>query len=141
MADDSGSSLFTTSAIASSGMQAENARMKVIAENIANANNTPSVPGGKPYQRQIITFKSEFDKALGAYKVKAGNVRNDNTDFVKKYDPSNPGADSTGYVLTPNVNPLIEMMDMSDAQHAYQANIGVLEAARTMMTKTIGIIQ
>ena len=115
MADDPSSSLFSTSAIASSGMQAENARMKIIAENIANANNTASTPGGKPYQRQVITFKSEFDKALGAYKVKTGAVRNDNTDFIKKYEPSNPGADASGYVLTPNVNSLIEMMDLSDA--------------------------
>src|SRR5882672_1312878 len=90
--------------ITGSALRAENQRMKVIAENIANASNTPSAPGQKPYQRQVITFKSEFDKALGAYKVKAGNVRSDTTDFIKKYDPSNPAADSTGYVLTPNVN-------------------------------------
>ncbi len=141
MADDPGSSLFVTSAISASALKAENMRMKVIAENIANANTTPSTPGGKPYQRQVITFKSEFDKALGAYKVKAGNVRNDNTDFIKKYDPSNPGADSTGYVLTPNVNPLIEMMDMGDATRAYQANLGVIDSTRGMITKTIGIIQ
>jgi len=141
MADDQVNALFSTSEIASSGLKAENQRIKIIAENIANANNTPSAPGQKPYQRQVITFKSEFDKALGAYKVKAGNVRNDTADFIKKYDPSNPAADATGYVLQPNVNPLIEMMDMSDAQHAYQSNLGVIDASRSMIMRTIGIIQ
>jgi flagellar basal-body rod protein FlgC len=138
MADSEINDIFS---ITGSALKAENQRMKVIAENIANANNTPSAPGQKPYQRQVITFKSEFDKALGAYKVKAGNVRNDTSDFIKKYDPANPAADASGYVLTPNINPLVEMMDMSDAQHSYQANIGVIDATKTMVQKTLGIIQ
>jgi len=128
-------------AISGSALQAQNQRMKIISENIANANNTATVPGGKPYQRQVISFKSEFDKALGAYKVKAGNVRNDSTDFVKKYDPSNPVADAQGYVLMPNVNPLVEMMDMSDANRAYQANLGVIDISRSMILRTISMLQ
>jgi len=128
-------------AISGSALQAQNQRMKIIAENIANANNTPSAPGLKPYQRQVISFKNEFDKALGAYKVKAGNVRNDPSNFIKKFDPSNPAADAQGYVLTPNVNPLVEMMDMSDANRAYQANLGVIDVTRSMILRTIGILQ
>jgi flagellar basal-body rod protein FlgC len=128
-------------AISGSALQAQNQRMKIIAENIANAGNTPSAPGLKPYQRQVISFKNEFDKALGAYKVKAGNVRADPSDFVKKFDPSNPAADKQGYVLTPNVNPLVEVMDMSEANRAYQANLGVIDTTRSMILRTIGILQ
>lgn len=127
--------------ISGSALEAQNRRMKVIAENIANANTTASAPGQKPYQRHVITFKNEFDKALGAYKVQAGAVRADTSDFIKKYDPSHPAADAQGYVLTPNVNPLTEMMDMGDANRAYQANLNVIDAARGMVLHTIQILQ
>lgn len=128
-------------AIAGSGLQAEDQRIKVIAQNIANASSTPSGPGQKPYQRQIISFKNEFDKALGAYKVEVGKVRNDPSDFVKKYDPSHPAADAQGYVLTPNVNPLVEMTDMSEANRAYQANLSVIDSTRNMILSTISLLQ
>ncbi len=128
-------------AISGSALKAQNQRMKVIAENVANANTTASAPGQKPYQRQVITFKKEFDKALGAYKVKVDGVRTDNSDFVKKYDPSHPAADAQGYVLQPNVNPLIETMDMSAASRSYQANLDVIAASRTMILKTISMLQ
>jgi flagellar basal-body rod protein FlgC len=128
-------------AISGSALKAQSQRMKIIAQNVANANTTSAVPGGKPYQRQVVTFKKEFDKALSAYKVKVDGVRTDNTDFVKKYDPSHPAADTQGYVLQPNVNPLIETMDMSEASHSYQANLDVISASRTMILKTIGLLQ
>ena len=128
-------------AISSSALKAENQRMKIIAENIANADTTPLTAGQKPYQRQIVTFKNEFDKALGAYKVKVNGVRNDTSDFVKKYDPSHPAADKDGYVMMPNVNPLVEQMDMSEASRSYQANLDVITAAKTMATKTVGLLQ
>ena len=127
--------------ISGSALKAQDQRMKVIAENIANANTTPSAPGVKPYQRHVITFKNEFDKALGAYKVKVDGVRTDNSDFIKKYDPSHPAADAQGYVLTPNVNPLVEMMDMTEANRAYQANLNVIDAARGMVLHTINLLQ
>jgi len=127
--------------ISGSALKAQDQRMKVIAENVANANTTPSSPGQKPYQRQIITFKNEFDKALGAYTVKVDGVRKDNTEFAKKYDPANPGADAQGYVMTPNVNPLVEMMDMTEANRAYQANLNVISAARGMVINTISLLQ
>ncbi len=115
--------------------------MKVIAENIANANTTASSPGQKPYQRQVISFKNEFDKALGAYSVQVGSIRADTSDFIKKHDPSNPAADKDGYVLSPNVNPLVEMMDMSDANRAYEANLNVIDATRGMVLHTISLLQ
>ena len=128
-------------AISGAALQAQDMRMKVIAENIANANTTPSSPGQKPYQRQVITFKNEFDKALGAYSVKVGGVKADNTDFIKKFDPTNPAADAQGYIMTPNVNPMVEMMDMSDANRAYEANLNVIDATRGMVLHTISLLQ
>ena len=128
-------------AISASALKAEDLRMKIIAENVANANTTANAPGLKPYQRQVVTFKNEFDKALGAYKVKVGDVHADSSDFIKKYDPSHPAADAQGYVLTPNVNPLVETMDMSEANRSYQANLDVISASRTMVLKTISMLQ
>jgi len=128
-------------AISGSGLKAQSQRMKIVAQNVANANTTASAPGQRPYQRQVITFKKEFDKALGAYKVKVDGVRLDNSEFVKKYDPSHPASDAQGYILQPNVNPLIETMDMSEASRSYQANLDVIASSRTMVLKTIGMLQ
>ncbi|MGE3624032.1 MAG: flagellar basal body rod protein FlgC [Bdellovibrionales bacterium] len=126
--------------ISASGLHAQNQRMKVIAENIANAATTPDAPGQQPYRRQIVTFKDEFDRALGASKVKVSGVVPDRSDFVKKYDPSHPAADAKGYILTPNVNPITESMDMMEAQHAYQANLNAIDAARGMVLRTIDLL-
>ena len=139
MAEDT-NQLTRVFAISGSGLQAQDQRMKIIAENIANAGTTPSAPGQQPYRRQIITFKDEFDRALDASRVKVSGVTHDRSDFVKKYDPANPAADATGYVLTPNVNPLTETMDMMEAQHAYQANLNVIDAARGMVLNTINLL-
>lgn len=128
-------------AITGSALKAQNARMKVIAENMANANSGPVKPGDKPYQRQVITFKNEFDRALGAYKVKVSGVVADKSDFIKKFDPSNPAADDKGYVMMPNVNSATELMDMNEASQAYQANLNVIDAARGMVLRTIQILQ
>lgn len=130
-----------TFGISGSALRAQRERMKVIAENIANANSTPSQKGESPYRRQIVTFENVFDKALGAYKVKVAGIKSDPSDFIKKYDPSHPAADAQGYVLTPNVNSIVEMMDMGEANRNYSANLSVIEAARTMVLRTISIIQ
>lgn len=127
-------------AVSGSALKAQGQRMKVIAENIANADTTATSPAGKPYQRKVISFKNEFDRALGAYTVNVAGVTKDNSDFIKKYDPSNPAADKQGYVLSPNVNQLVEMMDMTDAQRSYEANLSVIDAARGMMLHTIGLL-
>ncbi len=135
------SDLTNVMAIASSGLRAQSERMKVVAENIANAATTPSSPNEKPYQRQIITFKNEFDRALGVDRVKVAGIAKDKSDFVRKYDPSHPASDAEGYVLTPNVKPIMESMDMREAQRAYEANLNVIESSRKMLLQTIGLLQ
>ncbi len=127
--------------IAGSGMRAQGTRMRVVAQNIANAATTPSTPQEKPYQRQVVAFKNEFDRALGAYVVKVSDVKRDNAPFVRKYDPSHPAADEQGYVMTPNVKPIMESMDMREAQRAFEANIGVIEAARSMLLRTVDLLR
>ncbi|MDD5586746.1 MAG: flagellar basal body rod protein FlgC [Alphaproteobacteria bacterium] len=136
----SSSDLTSVFAISGSGLQAQSARMKVVAENIANADTTPSAPGQKPYQRKVVTFKDEFNKALGAYEVKVAGVRKDNSSFVKKYDPTHPAADAEGYVMMPNVKPIIEGMDMREAQRSYEANLNAIDAARQMLLHTIDLL-
>ncbi len=137
----SSSDLSTVMSIASSGLRAQSTRMKIVAENIANAATTPSKPGEQPYQRKVVSFKNEFDRASGVYKVKVDGIRKDNSDFIKKYDPSHPAADEKGYILTPNVKTILEGMDMRQAQHAYDANLNVIESSRTMLLRTIDILR
>lgn len=136
-----GSDLTTVMAIAGSGLRAQSTRMKVVAENIANAETTPSSPEEQPYQRKVVTFKNEFDRALGVYKVKVEGVKKDNSEFIKKYDPSHPAADKNGYILTPNVKPIMESMDMRQAQHSYDANLNVIESSRGMLLRTIDLLR
>lgn len=131
----------TIQKISASGMQAQSVRLRTIAENIANANSTSTTPGGEPFRRKLVTFKSEFDKALGVDEVKVGSVATDNSQFDKRYDPQNPGADKDGYVLMPNVNPLIEMMDMRQAQRSYEANLSVIDVTRSMASNTVNLLK
>lgn len=135
------SNLTNVMAVASSGLQAQSTRMKVVAENIANAATTPSSPTETPYQRQVVTFKNEFDRAMGVYKVKVDGVKKDKSEFIKKYDPSHPAADAQGYVSTPNVKPILESMDMREAQRSYNANLSVIESSRTMLLRTIDLLK
>lgn len=127
--------------IAASGMVAQNARLKVIAQNIANADSVASEPGGVPYQRKTITFKSYMDKTLGVETVEINKVGVDNSAFPKKYEPSHPAADADGYVLRPNVSTLIEMTDMREAKAAYQANISVIEISKMMISRTVDLLR
>ena len=127
--------------ISASGMNAQSVRLRTIAENIANAESTATTPGGEPYRRQLTTFKNEFDRALGIDEVKIDKVSTDNSQLEKRYDPQNPGADKDGYVLMPNVNPLIEMMDMRQAQRSYQANLSVIDVTRSMASNTVGLLK
>src|SRR6185437_6135805 len=115
---------FTTSmAIAASGMRAQTDRMRTISENIANANSTAQTSGGDPYRRKIATVNSQFDRDLGATMAEPGKPLQDMSEFRKQYDPNNPGADKTGYVKLPNVNSLVEIMDMREAHRSYDADI------------------
>jgi len=132
---------FTTSmSVAASGMRAQSERMKVISENIANANSTAAATGGDPYRRQIPTIKSEFDRQLGATVVAAGKPLEDMSEFRTQYDPGNPAADKQGYVKLPNVNNLVEIMDMREAQRSYEADLTVMDATKTMMARTVELL-
>jgi flagellar basal-body rod protein FlgC len=128
-------------AIAASGLRAQAGRMRVISENIANSDSTAPTSGGDPYRRRIPTFQSEFDRSLDAQVVALGPVRADSSDFHVKFEPGNPAADAQGNVKYPNVNPLIEMTDMRDAQRSYEANVNVITATRTMIQRTLDILR
>jgi flagellar basal-body rod protein FlgC len=128
-------------AIAASGLRAQVGRMEVISENIANADSVSQVAGGDPYRRRIVTFTSELDRSLDAQVVKLGRVQSDESDFLIRHEPGNPAADSNGNVKYPNVNPLIEMTDLRDAQRSYEANLNVITATRRMLQRTIDILK
>ncbi|MES1155273.1 MAG: flagellar basal body rod protein FlgC [Pseudorhodoplanes sp.] len=128
-------------AIAASGLRAQAGRMRVIAENIANADSTAQTSTGNPYRRKVPTFVSEMDRSLEARVVGLGRVRTDPTDFQLKYQPGHPAADANGNVKYPNVNSLVEMTDMRDAQRSYEANINVIGATRRMLQRTIDILK
>ena len=127
--------------IAASGLRAQSGRMQVISENIANADSTPSRAGGDPYRRKVATFASEMDNTLGARVVKLGSVKTDSSDFQVKNQPGHPAADPNGNVKYPNVNSLIEMTDMRDAQRSYSANLNVINATRAMIQRTLDILK
>lgn len=132
--------LGTSMLIAASGMRAQSTRMRTIAENIANANSTAPTAGGDPYRRKIPTMVSNFDRELDATMVQAGKPASDMSEFRTQYDPGNPAADKQGYVKMPNVNSLVEIMDMREAQNSYEANVNVLDASKTMMSRTIDLL-
>ncbi len=128
-------------AIAASGLRAQAGRMRVISENIANSDSVAQTPGGNPYRRRVPTFRSELDRALDARVVALGQVRPDPSDFQIKFQPGNPAADAAGNVKYPNVNPLVEMTDMRDAQRSYEANVNVIGATRRMIARTLDILR
>ncbi len=126
--------------VSASGLRAQSERMRVIAENMANADSLPQAPGLDPYRRKTVTFKSILDREQNVDLVRIKKVGFDRSDFTRQYDPGHPGADEDGYVLKPNVNSLIEAMDMREAQRSYEANVNALETARAMLMRTIGIL-
>jgi flagellar basal-body rod protein FlgC len=130
-----------TLAIAASGLHAQLGRMRIITENIANADSTATRPGGDPYRRRSVTFTSELDNAVGANVVRLGRVQTDNSDFLVKHEPGNPSADANGNVKYPNVNTLVEMSDLRDAQRSYESNLNVITATRKMLQRTIDILK
>ena len=121
--------------IAVSGMKAQSERLRIISENMANADSIGIRPGEDPYRRQVVTFKDYIDKETGAKMVKVDKVVPDESQFPLKYDPNHPAANAEGYVAMPNVNPLIEMMDLKEAQRSYDANLSMMQTARDMNSK------
>jgi flagellar basal-body rod protein FlgC len=128
-----------TQAIAASALRAQQARMRIIAENLANSNSTSRTPGGDPYRRQVPVFQPT--RVAGATGVHMARVEADPTTFKTTYEPGNPGADAQGYVKEPNVDPLIEALDMKEAQRAYEANLNVIETARAMDSRTLDLLK
>ena len=140
MADNSGD-FMRSMGIATSGLRAQAGRMRIISENIANADSTPTTPGGDPYRRKIPIFQTEFDRALDVNLVELGKVETDNSAFRIRHEPGHPAADANGNVKYPNVNSLVEMTDMREAQRSYEANINVITATRRMVQRTIDILK
>lgn len=123
--------------IASSGMRAQAIRLRVVAENIANRDSTAQTPDGDPYRRRTITFTERLDRASGVRTVTVSRIGADQTPFPMRFDPGHPAADARGYVRLPNVDSIIEMMDMHEAQRSYSANLGVLTRAHEILHRTI----
>ena len=128
-----------TMAVAASALRAQQGRMRVIAENLANANSTSRTAGGDPYRRQVPVFQPTL--VQGAEGVQMAKVDGDKAPFKTEYDPGNPAADAKGYVKLPNVDPLVEALDMKEAQRAYEANLNVIETARVMDARTLDILK
>jgi flagellar basal-body rod protein FlgC len=128
--------------ISASGMHAQGDRLRIISENIANADTAATSPDADPYRRKTILFKNVMDKQLGANTVRADDVGEDKTTpFRLKFMPDHPGADENGYVKLPNINTLIEIMDMREAQRSYEANLGMIEIAKSMMGRTLDLLR
>ena len=135
------SDLTTSLTISAGGMTAQTTRLRVIAQNIANADTTGSSPGADPYQRRTITFATKLDQALGADTVSVKSIDRDQAEFPKRYDPANPATDAQGYVKTPNVNSFVELMDMREAERSYNANLSVMQASRSMLNRTLDLLK
>ena len=132
--------LFKALSVSASGLRAQSQRMRIIAENMANAKSLPQSPDQEPYRRKILTFSNRLDRAMGVDVVTVNKVQFDQSAFTRRYDPSHPGANDEGYVQQPNVTALVEAMDMREAQRTYEANLSMISTARAMLMRTIGII-
>ena len=133
--------MIKTMRISTAGMQVQGARLRVISENIANADSLPQDANGKPYRRKLITFQNSLNRAMGLNMVKVHSIKADQSEFGKKFDPNHPAADEDGYVLTPNVNSLVEMSDMREAQRSYEANLQLIKASKAMLNGAIEILR
>jgi flagellar basal-body rod protein FlgC len=127
--------------IAARGMDAQTTRLRVIAENLANQDTTGSTSGADPYRRKTVTFQNSLDRQLGGDAVSIKQVGQDAAEFPLRYDPSNPAANADGYVKLPNVNSLVEVMEMREAERSYNANLAVMQATRSMLTRTIDLLK
>ena len=127
--------------IAAAGMRVQGTRLKVISENIANADSLSTVPGGDPYRRKVVTFENVLDRSIGTDLVKVRKIDVDSSEFRKNYNPGHPAADKAGYVRLPNVNALVEMMDMREAQRSYQANVRIVDVSKKLVARTVDLLR
>lgn len=123
--------------ISAAGMAAQSTRLRVVAENIANRDSTGQSPGADPYRRKTISFNSRLDRNLGAETLRVSRIGQDQRDFPQRFEPGHPAADARGYVKTPNVDSMVENMDMREANRSYSANLAVLETTRGMLMRAI----
>jgi flagellar basal-body rod protein FlgC len=135
------SDLFSSLGTSASGLQAQSTRLRVIAENVANADTTGATPGEAPYRRKTISFQSVLDRATGLQEVTVGEIAEDPAPFQLAYEPGNPAADDDGYVRRPNVNTLVEMVDMREASRSYEANLKTLETSRDMLQRALDLLR
>lgn len=127
--------------VAASGLQAQSERLRIVSENLANAQSTGNTPGSDPYQRKTIAFAAELDRASGGDFVRIADISRDDSAFPVEFDPGHEAADENGYVKLPNVNALVEMADMSEANRAYEANLQVIKQARDLISMTIDLMR
>jgi flagellar basal-body rod protein FlgC len=127
--------------VAAAGMKVQGARMRLVAQNLANAESTALAPGGEPYRRQTISFESALDRAQGLELVRVARTAVDRSPFPLEHDPAHPAADADGYVQMPNVNPLLEMMDLREAQRSFEANLNALTLARSLVQRTLDLLR
>lgn len=136
------SELYNAITLSTHGMKAQTTRIRVISENIANADTAAATPNENPYTRKTITFKNVMDRKIDANTVEVSKIQDDRRKpYPVKFMPDHPGADASGYVKTPNVDSLVEMMDMREAQRSYEANLGVLDQSRSMINRTIELLR
>ncbi|SEI78700.1 flagellar basal-body rod protein FlgC [Sphingomonas sp. OV641] len=133
--------LKTSVQVSATGLRAQSLRMRVIAENLANADSVASAPGGNPYRRRVVSFRSEVDRSSGGMGVSVKGIEGDKSTFQRAYQPGSPAADAQGYVLRPNVNGLVETADMKAAQRSYEANLNAIEAAKGLTMRTIDLLK
>lgn len=133
--------LYNSMHIAGSGMKVQSERMKIIAQNIANADNTGEAAGADPYRRKVLTFKNVLNKELDVEQVKVRKITTDKSEFRKVFNPGHPAADEQGYVTMPNVDPMLEAMDMKESQRSYEANLNVIEVSKNLLFSTIGLLR
>jgi len=135
------SDLTDSLAISAAGMKVQGVRVRVISENMANASSVSDEPGGDPYRRKLVTFQNKLDREIGVKTVRVKNIIEDDSDFSERYLPSHPAANAEGFVQTSNVNGLIEMMDMKEAQRSYEANLNALTISKSMLQKTVDLLR
>ncbi|MHB2263945.1 flagellar basal body rod protein FlgC [Aliihoeflea sp. PC F10.4] len=133
--------LITSMKVAASGLGAQSERLRIVSENMANAQSTGNIPGSEPFQRKTITFAAELDRASGGSLVNVSSIANDRTAFPLEYLPGHEAANEAGYVKMPNVNMLIEMADMREANRGYDANLQVIKQARELISMTIDLMR
>ena len=127
--------------VAASGLEAQSTRIRIVSENLANARSTGDTPGADPFRRKTVTFASELDRATNAALVEIERLGVDEGEFSTEYDPGNPAADEKGFVKMPNVNVLVEMADMREANRSYEANLQSIKQSRDLISATIDLLR